>query len=110
MKFSQITYANIKSQIESFLRTEYAKSNITYSPASPFGMILTVLEELFQLSFVYQKRALDQFDLSNPKSLNEKIIKSSAITAGHIPYRAISATGTLTFRLKVSANVTTFLS
>lgn len=107
MKFSQITFANIKTQIESFLRAEYKKSNVTFSPASPFGMILTVLEELFQLSFVYQKRSLDQFDLSNPKSLNEKIIKSSAIVAGHIPYRAISATGTLRFRLKVSTNITT---
>ena len=98
--FVQVTYTNIKNEIELFLKKEHNKGSILYSPASPYGQILSVLENLHQMSFLYLKNAINQFDLGDNNSLNERIIRNAAIFAGHNPGRAISATGTLKFVLK----------
>jgi len=100
MKFVEISFANIKNEIERFLRTEHNKAGVLYSPASPFGQILDVLENLHQLSLLYLKNSIKQFDLSDPNSNNERIIKNAAIFAGHIPGRSISATGNLKLVVK----------
>lgn len=100
MKFVEITFANIKSEVERFLKSEYKKANILFSPASPFGQILFILENFHQLSFLYLKNSINQFDLSQPNSNNELIIRNAAIFAGHIPGRGISATGNLKLTVK----------
>ena len=100
MNFVTITFQNIKSEIESFLKNEHNKGNILFSPASPYGQILSVIENLHQLSFLYLKNTISQLDIVEPGSLNERVIKNTAILAGHIPGRAISATGTLQLSLK----------
>ena len=100
MKFVEISFSNIKGEIERFLKTEHNKGSILYSPASPYGQILSVLENLHQLSFLYLKNSIVQFDLSEPNSLNERIIKNAAIFAGHIPGRNISSTGNLKLTVK----------
>ena len=53
MNFVTITFQNIKREIETFLRTEHVKGNILFSPASPYGQVLSVIENLHQLSFLY---------------------------------------------------------
>lgn len=103
--FIQITYSNIKADIETFLRGQHNKGNILYSPASPYGQILSVLENLHQLSFLYLKNAIIQFDLGDNNTLNERIIRNAAIFAGHNPGRAISATGTLKLTLKTNIDL-----
>lgn len=105
--FIQISFQNIKSEVERFLKIEHNKSDVLYSEASPYGQILSVLENLQQLSFLYLKNAINQFDLSNPNSTNPRIIRNAAIYAGHIPGRGISATGTLKFTLKSNADTNT---
>lgn len=105
MNFVEITYQNIKFEIEKFLKIEHNKAGILFSPASPYGQILTVLENLHQLSFLYLKNAINQFDLSNPNALNERIIRNAAIFAGHNPGRGISATGTLKLTLKTNIDL-----
>jgi hypothetical protein len=103
MRFVEISFSAIKDEIERFLRTEHNKASILYSPASPFGQILSVLENLHQLAFLYLKNSIIQFDLSDPNSVNELIIRNAAIFAGHIPGRHISATGNL--KLTVKSNI-----
>jgi hypothetical protein len=100
MNFLSIRFTAIKDSIETFLKTEYGKANILFSTASPYGQILGVIENLQQLSFLYLKNAINAHDISLPSSLNRRIIRNAAITAGHIPGRAISASGTLKFTLK----------
>lgn len=107
MNLTEISFSKVKFQIESFLTQQYAKANILYSSASPFGQILMVLENLNQLSLLYLKNSMNQFDLSDANSLNYKIIRSAAIFAGHIPGRNISSSGTLKLTLKTSADVST---
>lgn len=103
--FTEISFANIKSEIENFLKAQYAKASLLYSTSSPYGQILSVVENLFQLSMLYLKNSIQQFDVTNPASVNERIIKNAAIYAGHIPTRSISATGTLLISIKTSTDV-----
>jgi len=109
MKFIEISFANIKSEIERFLRQEHNKASLIYSPASPFGQVLNVLQNLHSLSFLYLKNAIKGFDLSDPNSNNSRIIRNSAIIAGHEPGRAISSTGTLKLVVKSGIDLQTEL-
>lgn len=98
--FVELSFSKIKSEIESFLKSEHSKAELLYSPSSPYGQILSVLENLFQLSNLYLKNAIKQLDITNPASVNERVIKNAAIYVGHIPTRAISATGTIKLTVK----------
>lgn len=105
LRFVDITFSNIKNAIEFYLKTEHNKGNLLFGVASPYGQILSVLENLHQLSFLYLKNSIMQFDLLDPLQNNERVIKTNAILAGHIPGRAISATGTLKFSLKTNVDL-----
>ena len=98
--FTEITFQNIKSQITRFLQQEHNKASVLFSPASPYGQILSVVENLHQLSFLYLKNSINQFDLSDPNSNNRTVIRNAALLAGHIPGRSISATGNLKLTVK----------
>lgn len=97
--FTGIAFSNIKAEVERFLQEEHNKAGILFSPASPYGQILSVLEGMHQLSFLYLKNALSQFDLSEINSTNVRVIRSAAVLAGHNPTRAVSATGNLKISL-----------
>jgi hypothetical protein len=60
---------------------------------------------MHQLSFLYLKNSISQFDLGQTNTFNERVIRNAAISAGHIPGRGISATGTLKFTLKSSSDI-----
>lgn len=104
-KFSSISFGGIKAEIERYLTAEFSKASILYSPASPYGQILSVVENLHQLSILYLKNSINQFDLSNPTSNNQRVIRNAAILAGHNPTRGISATGTLRLSLKPNVDL-----
>jgi hypothetical protein len=94
-KFTAITFSRLKDEVERYLQNEYNKANMLFNTSSPYGQILMVLENLHELSMMYLKNTINQFDLGDANSKNERVIKNAAILAGHIPTRAISATGTL---------------
>ena len=104
-KFTEITFANLQTQIQTFLQKEYNTSNILFNESSPYGQILFVVENLFQLSLLYLKNTIKQFDLSNVNATNKKVIRSAAVVAGYIPGRAISATGALMLTVKTNADI-----
>ena len=91
LDFVGITFENIKNDVEFYLKSEHNKAGILYSNASPYGQILGVLENLHQLSFMYLKNSLNQFDLGDPNSLNRRYIRNAAVSAGHSP-AAVAAT------------------
>jgi hypothetical protein len=94
--FTEITFDRIKTQVNFYLQDTHNKASVLFSPASPYGQILEVLSNLHQLSFLYLKNSIAQFDLvSDPNNKNDIVIRNSAILAGHIPGRAISSSGNL---------------
>ena len=105
MKFIEISFSRLKSEIENFLKIEHNRADVTFSPSSPFGQILSVVENLFQLSMLYLKNTIAQFDVTEPTSTSARAIKNVAIASGHIPTRAISATGTLKLTIKTNSDI-----
>ena len=105
MNITDISFARVKQQIEIYLKQEHSKANILYSPSSPYGQILLVLENLFQLSILYLKNSIKQFDIAQVTTQNVRVIRNAAIFAGHIPGRSISATGTLKISVKTSSDL-----
>lgn len=104
INFIQISFDGIKKEVEFYLQKLYNKSGILFSPASPYGQVLFVVQNLFMTSMLYIKNSISQFDMSNTSSNNVKIVRSNAIVAGHIPSRSVSATGTLKFKLVSSVD------
>lgn len=104
-KFAGVAFTNIKDEIERYLKDEHNKASTLFSNASPYGQILSVVQNLHQLSMLYLKNTISQFDLSDVNSLNPRVIKNAAILAGHIPGRPISATGTIRLTPKTSINI-----
>ena len=100
--FSEITFSKVKAEIQAYLQSTYNKAGVLFTPSSPYGQILSVIENLFQLSILYLKNTIKQVSLLETSSINERMIKNSAILAGHLPTRAISATGTLKLSLNSS--------
>jgi hypothetical protein len=105
MKFTELSFTRIKGQIEDFLKTEYGKANILFSRASPYGQILSVIENLHQLSMMYLKNILNSFDINNNSATNNRVVRNTAIFAGHNIGRAISATGTIKLSFKTEKDV-----
>ena len=105
MNLTEITFDKVKAEIELFLKQEHSKAGILYSNASPYGQILSVLENLQQLSLLYLKNSIKQYDLSDVNANNARVIRNAAIFAGHIPGRNISATGTLKINVKTSTDI-----
>ena len=105
MDFIEISFSRVKSEIEDFLKNEYNKASILFSSASPYGQILSVIENLHQLSLMYLKGTLGQFDLSNASITNDRITRNAAIFAGHNPTRSISSSGTLKFTIKSAVDL-----
>jgi hypothetical protein len=105
MNLTEISFGKVKTEIETYLKSEYSKSGILYTNASPYGQVLSVVENLYQLSILYMKNSIKQFDLLNPLSVGSRAIRNAAIFAGHIPSRAVSATGTLKFTVKTSIDL-----
>ena len=105
MNLTEISFAKLKAEIEYYLKQEYSKSNILFTPASPYGQILLVIENLYQLSMLYLKNTIRQFDLSDNNALNAQAIRNAAIFVGHIPSRSVSATGTIKFTVKTAADL-----
>jgi len=104
-KLTEITFSKIKGEVEFYLKDIYNKASQIFSPASPYGQILRVIQELHQLSILYLKNAINQFDLSNNNVDNYDIIQSAAVVAGHNPSRAVSSSGTIKVKLKSSSSL-----
>lgn len=100
----ELNYSNLTTQINDWLKSVYKKSGILFNSASPYGQILTVVKEFFVQNILYLKNFVKQLDIDQSTSV--RMIRNIARISGHNPSRAISAKGTLKFKLKQGANIT----
>ena len=105
MNLTEISFERLKQEIELYLKKTFSSASLLFSPASPYGQILLVVQNLYQMSLLYLKNSIKQFDLSENNSLNSRVIRNAAIFAGHIPGRNISSTGTLKVTIKTSTDI-----
>ena len=100
----ELNYANLTNQLNNWISATYKKSSIIYNSASPYGQILTMIKEIFVQNILYIKNAVRQFDIDQAVTI--RTIRNIARISGHNPSRAISAQGTLKFKLKQGIDIT----
>jgi len=99
----ELNYANLTNQLNNWISATYKKSNILYNSASPYGQILNFVKEIFIQNILYVKNAVRQLDIDQAVTI--RTIRNIARISGHNPSRAISAQGTLKFKLKQGTDI-----
>ena len=85
-----------------YLQRTYDQAVEVFTPASPFGQILTVVSNLGEMIFFYIEAVATELNISRARNL-ESIYGLSRLT-GHDPTRGISARGIIGLRLNTSAS------
>ena len=86
-----------------YLQGKYEQSTEVFTPASPFGQILTVVANLGEMIFYYIESAITELNIYRARNI-ESIYGLSLLT-GHDPTRGISARGIIGIRPNTSAAV-----
>jgi hypothetical protein len=85
-----------------YLQRTYDQAVEVFTPASPFGQILTVVSNLGEMIFFYIEAVATEMNISRARNI-ESIYGLSRLT-GHDPTRGISARGIIGLRLNTSAS------
>lgn len=85
-----------------YLQGKYDQALEVFTPASPFGQILTVVANLGEMIFFYIEAALTELNISRARNI-ESIYGLSRLT-GHNPTRGISARGVIGIRLNQNSS------
>jgi hypothetical protein len=101
--FIELNYKNLTNQVTNWLGSAYDKSGILFNTASPYGQILEVTKEFFLQNILYLKNVVKQLDIDQART--KRMIANIARISGHNPSRAISAKGTLKFKLKQGIDI-----
>jgi len=105
MKLSEITFKKLYQQIIFNLKKFYNRADSAFTLASPFGQILTVVTELFQLNMLHVQSVQRSFDMNDPLNNNEKTIRALAKIGQYNPARGKTAVGSIKLRLKAGIDV-----
>jgi len=84
-----------------YLQRTYDQAIETFTPASPFGQVLTVVANLGELIFFYIESIATESNIARARNI-ESIYGLSRLT-GHDPTRGISSRGIIGLRLNTSA-------
>lgn len=86
-----ITALRIYTQAYNYMTKVYGQTKNVFTPASPYGQLLTVLSNIGELIFYYIESAISELNFATAK--NVASIYGLARLTGHNPTRAISAIG-----------------
>lgn len=95
---SRLFDGQLKEQIELYLIKEYEKRGLNFSPSSPYGQIVDVLNELNKLQYFYLEDSLNERNLLT--AFKENSILGLARLTGHNPSRPVSAKGEMSLKIK----------
>jgi hypothetical protein len=84
-----------------FLQRTYDQAAEVFTPASPFGQLLTVVANLGEIIFYYIESVATELNIYRARNI-ESIYGLSRLT-GHDPTRGISASGVIGLRLNTKA-------
>jgi hypothetical protein len=98
---NKISFNQIKADTTDWLITTYSQAKSVLTKSSPYGQIISVLQEYSQLIFLYIEDALTELNIYT--ATKQRSIFGWARIAGHNPTRALSAQGTLNLKIKPAA-------
>lgn len=90
---NKLKIGDITDSIKAWLYYTYNQTLQVFSASSPFGHILTVINEYFQLLILYLEDIAVEANIST--AVKRRSILGHARIAGHNPTRGISANGTV---------------
>lgn len=96
-----ITALRIYTQAYNYMTKVYGQTKNAFTPASPYGQLLTVLSNIGELVFYYIESAISELNFATAKNV-ASIYGLSRLT-GHNPTRAISAIGKIALVPKTDA-------
>ena len=99
---SRLFDEQLKQQLENYLVKQYDKRGLNFSPSSPYGQIVDVLNELNKLQYFYLEDSLNERNILT--AFKENSILGLARLTGHNPSRPISAKGELSLKIKPGAS------
>ena len=70
MKLSEITFKKLYQQVIFNMKKFYNRADSAFTLASPYGQILTVATELFQLNMLHVQSVQRSFDMNDPLNTN----------------------------------------
>ena len=100
MKLTEITYKKLYQQIIFNLKRFYNRSDSVFTLASPFGQILSVTTQLFQLNMLHIQNVQRSFDMNDSINTNIKTIRSLAKIGQYNPSRGTAAAGSIKLKLQ----------
>jgi hypothetical protein len=106
IQLSEITFKKLYSQIVFKLKKTYNRANSSFTLASPFGQVLTVITDLFGLNMSYNNHIRRQFDLNDTLNQDTKTIRSLARIGQYNPNRGSCASGVLKVKTKSGVDIT----
>jgi hypothetical protein len=104
MKFLQpnkITFNEIQEATRDWLISTYNQAQSVFTKSSPYGQILTVIQEFTQLILTYIEDVVVEMNIYT--AIKQRSIYGWSRLAGHNPTRALSAQGTLNLKIKPGA-------
>ena len=99
---TRIKATELFSDAFQYLQRTYDQAVDVFTPASPFGQILTVVANLGELILFYIEATVTELNITRARNI-ESIYGLSRLT-GHNPSRGISARGIIGLRLNTSAS------
>ena len=94
---TRIKASEIYEDAFEWLQKTYEQSRLVFTPASPFGQILSVLSNISELILFYIESSISE--LSIAKARNVDSIHGLAQLAGHTAFRGSSARGMISIRI-----------
>lgn len=104
MKFlnpNRLRFNTLVSDVKTYLINTYDQTKNVFTKASPFGQILVVVQEYYQLVLLYLEDALVELNINTAQK--QKSVFGLSRLAGHNPTRSLSAQGTLNIKISPSA-------
>lgn len=105
MKLTEITYKKLYQQIIFNLKKAYKKADSSFTLASPFGQILSVMTGLFQQNVLTVQSVQRSFDMNDPLNNSDHMARALAKIGQYNPARGKAAAGSLKLRLKAGIDV-----
>jgi len=97
-KKSRILFQELLEDAKSYLSFKFSQADELFSPASPFGQLLSVIINLGKLILYYIEDSITELNIYTAS--RNSSIKTLSIISGHNPSRAISSQGLISLKWK----------
>ena len=104
MKFlnpNRLRFSTLTNAVKTYLINTYDQTKNVFSKSSPFGQILDVVSEYYQLVLLYLEDVLVELNINTAQK--QKSVFGLSRLAGHNPTRSLSAQGTLNLKISPTA-------